>query len=316
MNKHIKIYLTVFLVFASFSCNRYEVFEREQYKNLFALVSDDDNVSTWLHDLRLAESEGYVTASLGGTNPTGKDIRVTLVEDAGLIDDYNLVTYDVNRSRYIKALDRSKYTIPSYDLVIPAGEVRGVIPVKIRPEGLSPDSSYFIALRVDSYNAYEVNPDKDYLLYQVRIKNWWASYGGTRYDQRAKKAEVSSAISTDKFGNKLVFPLSENSFRIMTGDMLNDGFDPYVYKHRSMKVTILAGDKVKIEPYYDQEITQNDGDADYPNTAKVEDDGFKTYKTFLLAYTYKDADGVLYNFREELRIDFKEDVNDPRILTK
>ncbi|MDR2040204.1 MAG: DUF1735 domain-containing protein [Bacteroidales bacterium] len=316
MNKYIKICLATFLVFASFSCDQYEVFEREQYKSLFALVSDDDNVSTWFHDLRLSESEGYVTASLGGTNPTDKDIRVTLVEDTKLIDDYNVLTYDLNRSKYIKALDRSKYTIPSYELVIPAGEVRGVIPVRIRPEGLSPDSSYFIALRIDSYNVYEANPDKEYLLYQVRIKNWWASYGGTRYDQRAKKAEDGSSMLLDKFGSKLVFPLSENSFRIMAGDMLNDDSDPYVYKHRSMKITILDGDKLRIEPYYDQEITQNDGDEDYPNVIMVEDDGFKTYKTFLLSYTYRDTDGVLYNFKEELRIDFKEDINDPRILTK
>ena len=49
--------------------------------------------------------------------------------------------------------------------MVKAGDSRGVVPVTIHPEGLSPDSTYFIPLRIESYNDYEVNPKRNYLLY-------------------------------------------------------------------------------------------------------------------------------------------------------
>lgn len=50
------------------ACDRDEVFEREQYKNVFALISESDNVSRKYHKLG-EESIGYVSASLGAPTP-------------------------------------------------------------------------------------------------------------------------------------------------------------------------------------------------------------------------------------------------------
>jgi len=66
--KGLGIALPVFLLFITATCDRDEVFEREQYKNVFALISESDNVSRKFHKLG-EESVGYVAASLGGTNP-------------------------------------------------------------------------------------------------------------------------------------------------------------------------------------------------------------------------------------------------------
>ena len=317
MNKYIKICMTIIILCSAVSCNRDEVFEKEQYKNVFAMVSGTDNVSAWNHDLRKSESEGYVSASLGGTNPSKEDIRVSLVEDPRLINAYNLVAFDVNTAKYAQILPRSKYSIDSYDFTIPAGGVKASIPVKIRPGGLSPDSTYMIALRVDSYSAYEVNPEKDYVLYQVRTKNWWSAQGGTSYNQRGNRLEVGSTGNpTQVFGTKRVFPLTANSVRILAGTELNDNANVNIFNWYSLVLTIGNDDKVQIAPYTGIPVTQVDGDPEYPNIAFLEDDGFKTYKTILLCYTYQSSDGRSYNMKEELRLEFKEDPKDPRFLTQ
>ena len=315
MNRYLKLFPAFMLVCGLYSCNNNQVFEKEQYKNVFALVSSGtDNVYNWVYDLRKVESEGYVSASLGGTNPSTKDIQVSLVEDLKLIDEYNITTFDVNTSKYIMPLPSSHYTIDSYDFTIPAGAIKASIPVKVRPAGLSPDSSYFIALKVDKYSAYEVNPEKDYILYRVQIRNWWAQTGGTEYSQRGT-SQVEGTNPYQVFGTKRLFPLTESKIRILAGTELNDNSDKNIYDWYSMVLTIGDDDKIKITPYKTVEVKQIDGDPDYPNKVLLFDDGFKkTYKTFLLSYSYKGSDKITHIMKEELRLEYKEDPKDPRFL--
>ncbi|MDR2145933.1 MAG: DUF4361 domain-containing protein [Tannerella sp.] len=314
MNRYLKLFPAFMLICGLFSCDEQEVFQKEQYKNVFALVSGTDNVSDWIHDLRMSESEGYISASLGGTNPSTKDIRVTLVEDLSLIDDYNVVIFDVNTPRYIQPLASSKYTIDNYVFTIPAGEVKASIPVRIRPAGLSPDSSYFIALKVDSYSAYEVNPEKDYILYRVQVRNWWSATGGTIYNQRGT-TQMSGLNPIQVFGTKRVFPLTPTRVRLLAGTELNDNLDENIYNWYSMVLSIGDDNRITIQPYKSLVVTQIDGDPDFPNRVVLEDDGFKTYKTFLLSYSYEGSDGITHVMKEELRLEYKEDPEDPRFLT-
>jgi len=287
------------------SCNDDEVYEKEQYKNVFALISESDNVARKFHLLG-EESVGYVAASLGGTEPIEKNIDVKLVEDRTLIDRFNLVNYDTDVSKYVRPLPADKYDIEDYNFSIQAGTIGGRLPIKIRPDGLSPDSSYFIPLRVESYSAYEANPTKSYVLYSVRIKNYYAqSDGATIYSMRGKYRQQGSASELEMPGNKVMHPISQNSIRIMAG---NEAYasDVNVFNKSSIVVTVGADNKLKITPYKNIEVTQVDGDPDFPNVFKVEDDGFKTYKTFLLRYNYVSGTTVV-EMKEELRLEFQEE---------
>ena len=71
-------------------------------------------------------------------------------------------------------------------------------------------------------------------------------------------------------------------------------------------LTVDENNKVTISPYRDIEVYQIDGDPFYSNTFIVEDDGFKTFKTFRLRYDYK-SDNKIYEFKEELRLQFNEE---------
>ncbi|MDR1098457.1 MAG: DUF1735 domain-containing protein [Tannerella sp.] len=300
-------YLFACAVLCLSACKRDEVFEKEQYKNVFALVSESDNVSSKLHDLEEYESTGYVSVSMGGTNPTSLDVRIQLEEDPSLIDDYNVASFDVDASSYHPRMPSDRYDIETLSLVIPAGEVAGTIPIRIRPQGLSPDSSYFIALRVVSFDTYEVNPEKNYVLYRVRTKNRWAlGNGSTNYNMRGRLRLGTSEIEVP--GTKPMMPVSANEVRIMAGNELYES-KIVTLRKGAIVLEINPDYTVKIKPYANLDVSQIDGDPDFPNVFFVEDDRFKTYKTFLLHYRYN-FNGTEKVMKEELRLEFNKELDD------
>lgn len=299
--KNVIMSFTFIFLLCLAACERDAVFEKEQYKNVFALISESDNVLRKFHDLG-EESIGYVAASLGGTNPTDKDITVNLVEDPTLIDKFNLINFDIDRSKYIQPMPKSKYDIESYQFTIKAGEIDGRLPIRIRPDGLSPDSSYFIPLRVETFSSYELNPEKSYVLYRVKTKNWWSvSDGTTIYNMRAKFKIKGSEAEINLPGTKVMHPISKNEVRVIAG---NEKYEANIKVLRSSAIilTIDENNNVKISPFADIQVKQIDGDKDFPNVFKIENDGFYTYKTFLLKYEYKGVDNTVYEIREELRM--------------
>jgi len=212
-------------------------------------------------------------------------------------------------------MPRNKYTIDNFIFDIPAGEVNAYIPIKIRPAGLSPDSSYFIALKVDSYTAYEVNPEKDFVFYQVRIKNWWASYGGSIYNQRGEYLEMGSSLNpTEIFGTKRVYPLTSNTVRLLAGNEQNDKSDIEVFKRYSMEITIGDDNNLILRPYGNLVMAQINGDPKYSNVVELEVTRFSTWKKFWLHYSYAASDGKTYIIKEELRLEYRDDPDDPRFL--
>jgi hypothetical protein len=291
------------------SCDRDELFEREQYKKVFALLSDDGfNVFYEEHDLALSESSGFVSAVCGGSLPTEKDINITIVEDEELLLQYNLSNFDVDENRYARWFPLDRYDINNYNITIPAGERTGLMPITIRPKGLSPDSTYYIPLRVDRFTSYELNPAKGTVLYCILMKNYYAlqriaSQGsvpqGTDYSYRGTRNGANF------MGNKQIFPVSGNSVRTMAGDVLFES-KVGVINGGAMLLTVDKDNKVRITPWKDLDITQIDDDENYPNTFHIENDGYNTYKTFLLRYDYVYG-GTSYSIKEELRLEFKEE---------
>lgn len=300
------IILIASIILISTSCNDDEVFEKEQYKNVFSLISGTDNVYIKYFDLKEEESMGYISFSMGGSNPTDKDVVINLVEDQSYIDSYNNNNYDMDIDKYIRPLDKSRYDIESMQCTIPAGEISAQIPVRIRPRGLSPDSSYFISVKVDSYNASEVNPEKNYLLYSVNIQNYWVKIGEDNklkkdYNLRAIRVEQGTTNSVNIPGVKNLYPISENAVRIFAGNE-TDVSDKAVINKLSIVLEVNENNKVTIKPYKEINVKQIDGDSDYPNTFRIVDDGYNLYKTFLLRYNYVSDNGKTYEMKEELRL--------------
>ena len=311
-------------LFSFVSCNEKEVFEKEQYKNIFGFVCESDNTKAKVVSLHLDEATTYVSISMGGSNTVKQDVTINFEEDYSLIDSYNSSNFDTEVSKYAVALPEDHYTIENYSCTIKAGERLGVIPVKVIPNGLSVDKTYFIPLRVTDYDNAEMDPEKGTVLFKVGIKNHWAQSSGTAYNMLGRRQQVSgmgdlpitnitSEISMP--GTKYVYPYSDNEVRVFPA---NETYSTDHHTMIKMGMLIEIGDAVdqvhpiSLKPVSDLivklvEPTDERYDEAYPNTYSIIDDGFNVYKTFYLQYYYS-VDGVnIYHMKEELRVEYKED---------
>lgn len=291
------------------SCNRDDIFEREQYKIVFALLSDD-GFNIFSEELPFSANgvDGYIAASCGGVLPTKESINISIVEDENLLSKYNESNYDTDAERYALYLSAERYEIEKHSITISEGERTGRMHILLRTAGLSPDSIYFIPFRVNSFSAYELNPNKNTVLYRLYLKNDYASTkdgdGATIYSHRGKKGSTNTMVQ------KKVFPTASNEVRIMAGIKEFQSEEQLIDKW-SIRLVVGEDNKITILPWDTSEngmkVTQINGDADFPNTFSIVNDGYNMYKTFLLRYNYTDPDdGNLYEMSEELRLSFSE----------
>jgi hypothetical protein len=279
------------------SCNSDEIFQGELYKKVVALVSSDEyNVFEESHELTGGESVGYIAASCGGTDATVGDIVIELEEDPAAYNTYNRSLYDTDVDKYARLLPHSMYDIDDYRITIPAGERGGRMKIRVRPEGLSPDSVYFVSLKATFLSAYELNISKSTVLYQVLIRNRYADQKPlSTYSVRGNRSGV------DFSSVKTMYPLSRNSVRVPAG--ISEELD---FKLGAIVLEVGEDNHVTIRPYGTIWMEQIEGDDDYPNKYMVEDDGFKLYNNFRIHYRYRIGDDEIYEMKEELRLEIKE----------
>lgn len=313
--KFINPLLFAMLALATSSCDRDEVFEREQYKTRVAVLSDA-GFNIFAEELDMTnENEGFaignIAASVGGSLATDKPIVIEFEEDDNLVADYNFSNFENDADRYTFKLEKDRYKIEDMSLTIPAGERSGTMKIQVNLAGLSPDSTYFIPLRAKSISAYELNKDKGTVLYRVYQKNYYATTkgGSTTYDHRGIKGTANTMVQ------KPVFPVAANEVRVFAGIKTFESKEKLINQW-SMRLIVDdsaegAEKPVTILPWNTSsgglKVRQLEGTDQYPNVFKIVDTGYKTFKTFLIHYEYEDPDdGKTYEMKEELRLEFNE----------
>ena len=266
--KKIYIFAALMLPLLLTSCDENEQFRGELYKKVIYLLSTDDYTFESEHDLG-EESTGYVTVYCGGTQHIDHDVTVTLEPDLDAVGDYNYMYFDLDSSRYAHTLDASRFTIDSYQTVLRADseDNYALLPIKIRPDGLSPDSTYFIPLRIKSVSDYEVNTNKQKVLYQIVLRNRYATMATTTYyqvtgveDRHLAAGDVAGGISV----TRIFAPLSKNQVRCFAGthtynpaNVTKDEINKY-----AMTLTINSDNSITITPYGDLEVEMLGGAQD------------------------------------------------------
>lgn len=276
-------YLAILALTTVFSsCDDNAIFEKEMYKNQVALISSDpDNVFEEIVQLTGEEVIGYIAASTGGTHAPKKDLIIQLEEDPEPLGQYNWSHFDADESLYAKLLPKEKYEIADYKIQIKAGERTGRTMIKLHPDGLSPDSTYFIGLKATDISGVELNPKKSTVLFQVLIKNDYASQAE---DSFYTMTGLVNGMQTA--ANKELFPLTRNSVRMIAGNETFQSTEESI-KKTSIILEVDEDNKVTIKPYKDIQVTQLDNDPMYPNVFKVEEAYGRKTNVFLLSYQYK-----------------------------
>lgn len=278
-----RIYIAVLSLTTMFaSCDDNTVFEKEMYKNEVALISSDYH-NTFQEVVHLTgddEIVAYVAVSAGGTHAPTEDLVIALEEDPQPLLEYNLSVYDVEESMYAKSVPKDRYTIENPQIIVKAGERTGKTAIKLRPNGLSPDSSYFIGLRAVDISGVELNPKKNTILYQVLIKNDYASQAeNSLYTMTGLANDMPTAA------NKQLFPMTHNSVRMIAGNETFQSTEASI-ANTAIILEVDENNKVKIKPFKNIQVIQLDNDPLYPNIFRVEESYGRRINVFLLSYEY------------------------------
>ena len=278
---NIKFLGVLALIGTMVSCNDDAIFEKEMYKNEVALISTDYH-NTFQEVVHLTGGEviGYIAASVGGTHAPVKDMVIGLEEDPEPLRQFNYFNFDADESLYARQLPNEKYEIPDYRIQINSGDRTGKSMIKLNPDGLSPDSTYFISLRATDISGVELNPKKSNILYQIVLENNYASQA--RSSLYTMTGMVDGMVTA---ANKQLFPLTHNSVRMIAG---NETFVSTVValEKNSIILEVSEDNSVTIKPYGLIQVTQLDDDLKYPNVFMVEEAFGQKTNVFLLSYEY------------------------------
>lgn len=246
------------------SCNEQHMQEMEHYIKQVFLVGSGEEGGLLTRNVSFAKKEEELTTAvcISGSLTPEQDVHVTLEEAPSGIDIYNQKYKSENDVKY-QVLPADNYEIPSFDVVIKAGETRTIVPVKVKPKGLHCDSLYAIPLKIKSCTEYPVLDPEAVVLVGVSTYNQYS--GNYNYDGEKDGTSFSllrNAVAVDA-----------NTIRIYNSgnEVLSS------VKDEGLKIHINADNTLTLEGWDKMNVTSGTGTYD-PKT-----------KTFSFEFQYTDA---------------------------
>lgn len=241
-------------------------FNQEMGQKTVCIISNSDLVYTGMHDLNQIESTGYISVNCGGSLHIDRDVEVVFEYAPDVLSEYNRIKYDIDESKYAKELSPQYYSISRLGVTLEANssDTYSVMPIQVKPEGLSPDSIYFIPLRIKSSSAYSINPDKCQVLYQIQMKNLYARTDQATIYNASGKLQKEGEIEREAAASQTFHPLTKNSFRIFAGIKGHEKNEEVINKN-GIIVTVNEDNSLTMKPYNKNYIEVASLDSERPN---------------------------------------------------
>ncbi len=286
MKIYLKLFIVCFIAHSVIGCDTDSIYQEEQYKTSVYLLSGADNVYATSYTLNEDEPIRYVTIGCGGSNSNEEDITITLEPNPEMLERFNSLNYDY-QDEYAKMLPAERYEIASYSVTLPANSDYHYVrmPVKVRALGLSPDSMYFIPLKIKSVSNYDVNEDKSDVLFRVAIENDYAEQLVPTY--YVKSGTMSSPV-TVLSGTKLVQPLDKDKVRMFIGNETHSSTTTVENIERlSVVVQIKEDNSLVVTPYGSMEVEMLDNLNGYNRYVPELLQGTTRQRVFYLNYRFR-----------------------------
>ena len=283
-------------------------FAQEQFRKEVDLLSN----SSLVYDRQVAELQQggdtlFVVASLSGSQASDESFTVALQNSDTLLRAYNKSNFDINKARFAKYLPEECYEFPTMEMTIPAGSSKAMFPVYLKNlDKISPDSIYFLEYKIDSLKTPDCNPKKRHVLLRIHKENYYAStQTATYYNYTSSTIIIPNTDGTSEVrrptNSNRVFPVSENSVRLMAGDESFSDYTTALDIINKGSIILEMGEQLPenplakeltILPYKDIDVMQLTPIGEYDNTYLLNvirtPDGRATYyKEFRLHYKYR-----------------------------
>ena len=305
MRKIIKIACLSVLVVSFASCDTYD-FEQEQYRNEVNLLSNTSMVyDRQVADLKSGGDTIYMIAGLSGSQESTQTFKVGVVESDSLFNAFNKSNFDIEVDRYARKLPQECFTLASTEMTIPSGDSKVKFPIYLQNlDILSPDSIYLLNYKIDSLKTKYYNDKKKEVLLRIYKENEFSTTERNTFYNYTSSYVITPGtpvITRRPTNANQVFPLAENSVRMLAGDESMGEYKTALERINDRSITIVVGDQipqnplaraVKIEPYKDIDVVQLTPLGVYNNTFLINiistPDGRRTYyKEFRLHYKYR-----------------------------
>lgn len=259
--------IAFFAILFFISCEK-DLLNTEHYKAVIYMKSGDNNIFAYPHAMNDSISTGYITIGCGGSMPLKEDVLVNVELDTEQLDLYNYRQYGNELNKHAKLLSHNRYTIPSTNIIIKAGDVGAAtfFPIEVDANGLSPDTAYIIPIRIKSASDYEVNPDKNHVLYKIDLENAYSSSVSNMYKMRGTKHPEGGTKSNITTNKKLV-PISGSTVRLFP-ENLSGSTNLKTIEDRAILLIVNSDKTVRVKSYKNIEIEQL-GECKYDPEEKV-----------------------------------------------
>ena len=209
------------------------------------------------------------------------------------------MNYDY-QSEYAKLLPADRYEIGrSYSVTLPAKSNYHYarLPIKVRPLGLSPDSLYFIPLRIKSVSRYDVNEEKKRCIVPCGIENDYAEQLVPTY--YVKSGSMTNPI-TVLSGTKISTTVGKDKVRMFVGNEIWSTTTVEDIERLSIVVQINEDNSLTITPYGSMEVEMLDNVNGYNRYVPDLVQGTSKQRVFYLNYRFrlKQSNGTYSGWRE------------------
>ncbi len=271
-----KLLLIALIVVPFFTSCEEDLLNMEHYKAIIYMKSGDNNIFNYPHQMNDSLSTGYITVGSGGSMPLKEDVTVTVELYKEALDLYNFRQYGNDTNKHAKMLSSSRFVIPSSKIIIRAGDASATtfFPIEVDANGLSPDTIYMIPVRIKSTENYEVNPEKDFVLYKIDLANKYSSPASNMYKLKGTK-QTEGGIKSNITTNKMIVPISKNTVRLFP-ENLAGSTNLKTIEDRAILLVINEDNSVRIKPDKNIEIEQLEK-SEYDPKEKV----------FIINYRYR-----------------------------
>lgn len=171
------IFPLLFMSVLFVGCDVESPLSKDLYEQQVYIVGAKDKIID--RDLNIGNLPDTISVSIAvsGSRNSTQDVTVSLAEDTGAINNYNLRNLSALVTQYRKLAD-GVYTYPSQNVTVKAGQVYSTFPIHITPTTLHCDSLYMLALKLKSTSAYTLNATDTVALVRINLTN---KYSGLYY---------------------------------------------------------------------------------------------------------------------------------------
>lgn len=199
MRKYIYLIVVLMLGITS-SCNKF--YTEEQYEHYVSFKAPTSTVSRIRLKYKKGEPSVYrLPLIVSGSTVNEKNLNVHFDIDDDTLEIYNYEHFYTREELYYKQLTEEYYSIPSYDVTIPAGENQALIDINFNFDGLDLSDNWVLPLIIKddpSYN-YVSNPRKNYnnaLLWVTPFNDYSGKYGTTTLNVLVNDNTMPIVVST------------------------------------------------------------------------------------------------------------------------